>query len=261
MIPKIIHYTWFSGEEYPTQIKECIDSWHKYMPEYDYCLWDYDRVRDIDFPFLREALQMKKWAFAADLVRLYAVYNYGGIYLDTDVEVLKSFDSLLDNKAFIGREGSICLPNLRRRGFSRYLTSHCFGAEKGHLFIKDCMDYYADRHFILSSNERQPEYFRMNMVLAPYIQYEIALQYGYDSHPFHETIQKLKEGLMIMPYRYFDPANNDKDSFCRHLALGEWVSEQLKQSKKVKRNQLLNLLVKITRNYLKRKNYLLIKID
>ena len=84
MIPKIIHYTWFSGDEYPEKIKKCIDSWHRFMPDYEFRLWDMKSIENIDSPFLKEAIKMKKWAYAADMVRCYAVYNFGGIYLDTD---------------------------------------------------------------------------------------------------------------------------------------------------------------------------------
>jgi mannosyltransferase OCH1-like enzyme len=85
MIPKIIHYTWFSDEPYPTNINECIESWKKHMPEYEFVLWDSNKIVDINNLFMQQALLEKKWAFASDFVRLYAVYNYGGIYIDTEV--------------------------------------------------------------------------------------------------------------------------------------------------------------------------------
>ena len=105
MIPKIIHFTWFSGDPYPQLIQDCIDSWHKVMPDYEYVLWDYNKIKDIDSIWLKECLAQKKWAFAADFVRLYALFYYGGIYLDTDVDVYKPLDKFLEQRAFIGREG------------------------------------------------------------------------------------------------------------------------------------------------------------
>lgn len=225
MIPKIIHYTWFSGDEYPENIRKCIDSWHKILPDYELRLWDMNAIKDIDSKFLKEAIQMKKWAYAADMVRCYAVYHYGGIYLDTDVEVFKSFDEFLNCKAFIGQENSIHRPIIRGRIYSFFLSSHCFGAEKGHIFVKDCLDYYYERNFILSTNPRQPEYFRFNMVLMPFVQCEIALQYGYDPNPFHHNIQNLKDGLTIYPTNYFDPYKIKKESVCKHWAVGGWVSK------------------------------------
>ncbi len=225
MIPKIIHYTWFSGDEYPEDTKRCIESWHKIMPDYEFRLWDMKSLEVIDSVFLREALQMKKWACAADVVRCYAIYNFGGIYMDTDVEVYKSFDEYLNLRAFIGKENSIHKPVLRARSYSNFLSSHCFGAEKGHPFIKDCLDFYDNRVFIQSTNPRQPEYFRLNMILLPFVQCEIALQYGYDPHPFHQQIQELKEGLVVYPTEYFDPAEITKNSVCKHWAVGSWMSD------------------------------------
>ena len=101
MIPKIIHYTWLSGDPYPAKIKSCIDSWSRILPDYELKLWDMESIKNIDSVFLKEALAAHKWAYAADFVRLYAIYNEGGIYLDTDVKVFKSFDPLLSCKAFI----------------------------------------------------------------------------------------------------------------------------------------------------------------
>ena len=134
MIPKIIHYTWFSNDPYPEMVEECIASWHKQMPEYEFRLWDMSSIIDIDSVFLREALQERKWAFAADFVRLYAIYHNGGIYLDTDVIVYKSFDPLLEQRAFIGRENSV---QVDQSSTVVYLTSHCFGAEKRPPFFKE----------------------------------------------------------------------------------------------------------------------------
>ena len=94
MIPKIIHYTWFSGDEMPQIVNECMASWERHLPDYEFRLWDMDAIKDIDAVFLREALSVKKWAYAADYVRLYALYHEGGIYLDTDVMVYKSFMSI-----------------------------------------------------------------------------------------------------------------------------------------------------------------------
>ena len=107
MIPKTIHYTWFSGDEMPQMIKDCIATWKKVMPDYELRLWDMASIKNIDSIFLREAIKVRKWAYAADYVRLYALYHEGGIYLDTDVIVFKRFDVFLKHNAFIGKEESI----------------------------------------------------------------------------------------------------------------------------------------------------------
>lgn len=219
MIPKIIHYTWFSGDPFPEKIQRCIDSWKVFLPDYQFRLWDMDAIKDIDSMFLREAIQVRKWAYAADFVRLYAIYHEGGVYLDTDVLLYKSFDPLLDSKMFIGKENSVHFEG----GFSaQYLSSHCFGAEKNHPFVKSCLDYYQDRHFITSNLEELPQSLRYNFVILPYIQAEIARLYGYDWKPLNQTLQKCKEGLDVYPTSYFDPQKKTIDSYCKHLATGGW---------------------------------------
>ena len=156
MIPKIIHYTWFSGDEMPQMARDCIASWKHHLSGYEFRLWDMNAIKNIDSIFLKEALAARKWAFAADYVRLYALYHEGGIYLDTDVIVFKSFDDLLGNKVFIGKEDSLNILPLSCK-FAQYLSSHCMGAEPHAEYIKDCLRYFENRHFILSADEELPQ--------------------------------------------------------------------------------------------------------
>lgn len=106
MIPKIIHYCWFGRGQMPELVLKCIDSWHKFMPNYKYKLWNEDNFDVNSVRYVREAYLAKKYAFVSDYVRLYALYNEGGIYMDTDVEVLKPFDNLIVLPGFIGFEGT-----------------------------------------------------------------------------------------------------------------------------------------------------------
>ena len=222
MIPKIIHYTWFSGEKFPDKIKICIDSWKRLMPDWDYKLWDMEAIKNIDSIFLKEALEVHKWAYAADFVRIYALYNEGGIYLDTDALLLKQMDSFLVHNAFIGKENSI---HFIGNHSAQYLSSHCMGAEKGHPFMRDCLAYFEDRHFITSKNKELPISLRYNQVLLPYIQAEIAKLYGYDCRPLTQNIQRCKKGLVIYPSNFFDATKKNKNSVCKHLALGSLREE------------------------------------
>ena len=89
MIPKIIHYIWFGGKPFPDKIIKCIDSWKKYLPEYEFRLWNEESFDVNSSIFTKQAYENKKWAFVSDYVRVYALYNYGGWYLDTDIEILK----------------------------------------------------------------------------------------------------------------------------------------------------------------------------
>lgn len=139
MIPKIIHYCWLSNDPYPEKIAFCINSWKKVLPDYELRLWNFECIEKEKFPWVKEAFEAKKYAFAADFIRAYALYHFGGIYLDSDVEVLKSFDALLDLPYFLGEEqtpGSI--------------EAATMGAERGHPLFKYLLDYYEERHFVLS---------------------------------------------------------------------------------------------------------------
>ncbi len=126
MIPKTIHYCWFGGKEMPPLYQRCVESWSEMLPDYRIVRWD-ETTAAIDTPFLRHCLQKKRWAFLSDYIRLRAISDEGGIYFDTDIEVIKSFDPLLDNQCFLGLE-SPGRPN-----------TSVLGAVPGHWFPKECM--------------------------------------------------------------------------------------------------------------------------
>lgn len=136
MIPKIIHLCWLSGDPYPSKIARCLKTWEKYLPDYEVMLWDTNRFDLNSSIWVRQAFEKKKYAFAADYIRFYALYHYGGIYLDSDVEVLKSFNDLLDLPYFIGAEKA------------QTPEAAAIGAEQGCDWIKQCLDYYNNRSFL-----------------------------------------------------------------------------------------------------------------
>ena len=136
MIPKIIHLCWLSGDPYPPKIAKCLESWKNYLPDYKIMLWDTNRFDLNSSIWVKQAFEKKKYAFAADYIRFYALYHMGGIYLDSDVEVIKSFDDLLDLPYFIGAEKA------------QTPEAAIIGAEKGCDWIKQCLDYYENRSFV-----------------------------------------------------------------------------------------------------------------
>lgn len=219
MIPRKIHFTWFSDDPYPEKIRECMASWKALMPDYEFVHWDMNRIESIDSVFLKEAISAKKWAFASDFVRVWALYHEGGLYLDTDVMVYRPFDDLLDNECFIGKENAL---HVEFRHTDHYLTSHCMGAVPGHPFIKECLDYYEGRHFIQSQNTELPQVLRYDMTLMPFIQSEIAKQYGYNPFPSADRLQHLSNNVAVYPIAYFDGLKRKSYSYCRHLAAGSW---------------------------------------
>lgn len=136
MIPKIIHYCWFGGNPIPKSAKKCIESWIKNCPDYEIIEWNESNF-DFDlYPYAKEAALAKKWAFVTDVVRLYALYNYGGIYMDSDVEVLQPLDKILKYKAVSGFQDN------------NHVPTGMMASEKGHAFIKELLDEYNDLHFI-----------------------------------------------------------------------------------------------------------------
>jgi hypothetical protein len=138
MIPKLIHYCWLSKDPFPIENQKCIKTWKEKLADYQFILWDTNRFDVNIIRWVKEAYETKRYAFAADYIRLFAVYNYGGIYLDTDVEVIKPFDPLLNNSCMLAYENDR----------TKLIEAGCFGAEKGFWFIKNCLDYYNGRRFV-----------------------------------------------------------------------------------------------------------------
>lgn len=137
MIPRIIHYCWFGRGEMPQLAKDCIASWHKFMPDWEYKLWTEDNF-DINYnAYTREAYEAKKYAFVTDIVRLYALYTEGGVYMDTDVEVLRPYDNLLFLSGFTGYEGSKHMPPV----------TGTIAAEAGNLWVEEQLSSYESKHF------------------------------------------------------------------------------------------------------------------
>ena len=145
MIPKKIHYCWFGGKEKPKEVLKCIDSWKKYCPDYEIIQWDESNFDVNAHPYTKQAYELKKWAFVSDYARLWIVYNEGGIYLDTDVEVLKNLDDLLDNDAYMGFEDKTYVAN----GLG-------FGAVKNHPFILKNMNAYDKESIIGKDGKLDP---------------------------------------------------------------------------------------------------------
>ena len=139
MIPKIIHYCWLSNDPIPSNIQHYMDSWKKYLPDYEFIHWNFDKFDKSSSRWVSEAFDNKKYAFAADYIRLYALYHYGGIYLDMDVEVLKSFNPFLSLQTMMGWQ----------YGKGKGLEVAAFGVERHASWVKLCLDSYDKRPFVL----------------------------------------------------------------------------------------------------------------
>src|SRR3712207_1710011 len=142
MIPKIIHLCWFSDDPFPVEIEACLYSWRRYMPEYTIRRWTMADARALHIDFIDEALDHRKWAFAADVVRFYAVYTEGGVYMDSDILLYRGFDHLVPEHGFATFNESI--PG---EGDRFCLQAAFFMGEKGNDFCRQMVDYYKERHF------------------------------------------------------------------------------------------------------------------
>lgn len=227
MIPKIVHYSWISEDPMPLVVQDCMDSWKRVLPDYELILWNAERIKEeISSIFVDEAIEEKKWAFAADYVRVYAIYKYGGIWLDTDVVVLKNFDELLSHQLFIGKEKMALFQYDGSRSWVNNLTAHCFGAVPGHTLLGRCLAYYQDRHFVLSTDCSLPQRLRYDMRLLPEVMANLAAEMGYVGNPLYEKSSEiLNDGGIAFPYWYFDHPHYEDvtQSFCIHLQAGNWV--------------------------------------
>lgn len=257
MIPKIIHYIWLGGDRIPSEINDCIESWKSFMPDYQIMYWDGSIAEKMNIPFVNEAILYGKWAFASDVIRLWVMYQYGGIYLDTDVKVLKSFDPLLDNYAFIGREG--CL-QIHGQSTTYHLTSFCFGAEKNNSYIKRCLDYYNDRHFITSPDSSLPMELRMDVRNASYVHSEIAKLFGYNPSALAPLTQYCRDKVLTIypPTAFSYPITHE--SYCYHISVGSWREDGGKDENYTISYKIRWRLRRIVEKILLRFNYVMVKL-
>ncbi len=228
MIPKIIHYCWFSGDPIPQRSLDCIASWRELMPDYEIREWNEGGFDFDSLLWTRQAVSVKKWAFAADYIRFYALYHHGGIYLDTDVRAIKRFDAFLSDHAFTSTEyiNSVHLdpkndPADFRRGIN--IEAAIFGAAKGSPVVKEFMDYYASRDFIRPDGT-------YDYKVLPKIITAISEPHGYKYDK--DLDQTLDNGLHVYPHDYFTTQGGKKDlhdwsvthnTVAIHLCTGSWI--------------------------------------
>lgn len=200
MIPKKIHYVWVGGKEKPNDIKRCIKSWKKKLKDYEFIEWNEENFDISSHPFVKEAYEAKKWAYVSDYIRMYALYNYGGIYLDTDNLVLEPLDKFLNDRAFVGFENA------------SYPYTACFGCEKGHPLVKKVLDYYEGRKFRFDSNDQMKE---VNTKIVS----EILIKYF--GCKVNNQEQILKDGIHVYPDYIL--CNPSKNSSVIHIFTGTWM--------------------------------------
>ena len=127
MIPKVIHCIWLGGKDYPPLEAKCISTWKKNLPDYEIKIWN-EQNYNPDNKYYRAALKKKQWAFCADYARMDILVNHGGIYLDTDMEIIQPLDEFLNNSCFLGRESE------------KFLSCGIIGGEKNNDFLRACFN-------------------------------------------------------------------------------------------------------------------------
>ena len=194
MIPKKIHYCWFGGNPLPKLAEKCIRSWKRYCPDYEIIQWN-ERNYDLSAAplYVRQAYEAKKWAFVTDYVRLQVVYEHGGIYMDTDVELRKPLDGLLTHKAYFGFEDG-----------KHINTGVGFGSVAGHFILREIMEDYQGVSFILEDGS-------YDLLSCPVRNTKIFLRRGLRQD---DSMQTLEEGVLILPTEYLNPKQWKTGEIC-----------------------------------------------
>jgi len=232
MIPKIIHYCWFGKKKLPKDVKKCIKSWKKMCPDYEIIQWNESNFDVNCCKFVEQAYKAKAWAFVSDYARLKIIYDNGGIYLDTDVEVLKRLDFLLENDFFIGTQ------QLERV----YATGLGFGAIKNSYVVKRMLDEY--ENIVFESEKREN-------IACPYLNTRALKKIG-----FYRTdiIQKI-DNCVVYPPKYFDPLapGNSNNLLCEDtISIHHYTASWTSWTNKLKR-KIINFIGQDKINKLKRK--------
>jgi len=231
MIPNIIHYCWFGKNPMPAKQQKYIAGWKKLMPDYTFKCWSEKNINIQSIPFALQAYEAKKFAFVADYTRIYALFHEGGIYMDTDVKLLQSFDQYLKSGVFTSYECHTSrkdIPSLARilteegdrknksvmaKVPGNGLLSAVIGAEKEHPFIKDCLDFYNNSSF----QEVFDRNFTIPTVLALH-----AEKYGLK---YIDKDQNLSGNIKIYNSGVFsDYSTSTSNSIAIHYCEGSWVS-------------------------------------
>lgn len=189
--PKVIHYCWFGGAPLPPLAKKCIASWKRYLPEYEIKEWNEDNF-DINItPFVREAYDAGKYAFVSDYARLWCVYQHGGVYFDTDVEVIAPMDDILECGGYMAYEKHEHTPECR--GYVNLGLG--FASAAGNPILADIMSYYENTHYLLPDGSE-------NKITIVLITTKVLEKYGLS---MMGKLVELPHGITVYPWEYFCP--------------------------------------------------------
>lgn len=225
-IPKIIHYCWFGGKEKPDSVKKCIESWKKFLPDYQLIEWNENNFNIEKLEYTKEAYVAEKYAFVSDVARIEALYQHGGIYMDTDVEVLKTFTPLLDARCILGMEEK------------EYVATSFMAFEKEHPLVKQFLNLYESISFFYKNGQIITG---TNVAKLT----NLLIEKGFVQENYY---QELEEGIKIYPKEFFSPYdyinchyNITENSYCVHHFAVSWMSKKEQVKKRIKK-QLSKIL-------------------
>ena len=228
MIPKIIHYCWFGRGPLPELAQKCIASWKKYLPDYEIKEWNEDNFDVNIIPYTAEAYQAKKYAFVSDYARFWVLYKYGGIYFDTDVEVIRPIDDIISKGNFMG-----CETDASRDGSDAASVAPGLGlgVNPGLELVKKMLDYYEGKHFV-------HEAVMKNQITVVHIATQVLRENGLKNVA---GIQEVAD-CFIYPSEYFCPINVttgrihvEKNTRTIHHYAGTWVDKKVSFKEILKR--------------------------
>ena len=266
-IPKVIHLCWFSGDAYPELVNRCINSWKRRLPDFKIKVWTHEMAEATGIRFVSEALHEKKWTFAADAVRLYALYTEGGIYMDSDIFIKKNFEDFLDADfiTFIEYHKRGIKPNqLDNEGNRKpgVKAVSCIGVQAAflasvpkHPFLNQLLDYYRKNPFVLQDGEKK----ELNVgIIAPAIYAKEAEKIGFK---YKNETQLLPDGVKIWESKFFAGCcREDSQDVCAvHLCTHTWYIPTHREKIVLVAKELVKVILgKLKlREYVPRKDFLL----
>lgn len=212
-IPKVIHYCWFGKGNLSELNLKCIESWKRYCPDFEIIEWNENNFDINSVSYVKEAYEAKKYAFVADYVRLYALVNYGGIYMDTDVELLKPIEKLLKNDGFIGFEDN------------KYIGTAIIGCKKELELFNEFFSSYTNKKFLLDDKT-------FDMATNVDMITDCFEKYGLKKNNNKQMINRIK----VFPSNYFYPKKNkdksykvESTTYSIHYNEGSWISPEMKK--------------------------------
>lgn len=218
MLPHIIHYCWFGKNPLDEKAKKCIASWEKFFPGWEIIQWNEDNFDITQYDFMVKAYEQKKWAFVSDVARLLVVYQYGGIYFDTDVEVIRSFEDIIQaiDQGFMGKDHQDYIN-----------TGLGFGAEKGHPFLLNLLKVYERLEY-----DEYKE--KLGSIACPILTNQYLASVGIDAKRLNSDVF----GIRIYPCEFFNPVDHltgvcklSKDTHSIHWYSDSWNNKEQKNSK------------------------------